>query len=203
MAKRRARRQRSRRGFGLLSGGSKWPVLAGILGLLLLAGASGAAAAVTDTRRARVINRYAARGVHPDLQAFLDWWEQNGPFDVEIGQLDGYPGGGLRTAADAGGQAAACASGLSNACDLASTPHGRGAALDLWPVCCGFSPTLSWEQWTPEIKSAFLTIGQLAESQGLTWGGRWRSTTFPHGDQPHIELPYWRSLPYPPPDYGG
>lgn len=180
----------------------RWGTLLLVGGLLLAAGAQ----ARTQWAGARVLNRSAAYGVHPKLQEFLDLWEQRGPFDIEIGELPGFPGGGLRT--DEAGQAKACStptSGggtLSSACDLASTPHGRGAALDLWPVGFGFNPYLSWAQWTPEIKAAFETIGEFAEAQGLTWGGRWRSATFPHGDQPHIEMKNWRTLPFPPPNYG-
>lgn len=202
------RRRRARRRFGAFGGGSKLPLVLGLAAVLALFGASQASASQSAAifpappRGARVLNRSAAYGVHPELKKFLDVWEERGPFDVEIGQIAGYPGGGLRTAADAAGQAAACAVNLSNACDLASTPHGRGGALDLWPVGFGFNPGMSWEQWTPEIKQAFQDIGEFAEAYGLTWGGRWRSDKMPHGDQPHVELKYWRSLPFPPPDYG-
>lgn len=197
-------RSKSRRRFGGLSlGRSRWPFVLVAVGALLLAGGAAANVAATPQwRGARIINREAARGVHPDLQRFLDLWEERGPFDVRIGQLPGFPGGALRTASDAAGQAAACTANLSDACDLASTPHGRGAALDLWPEGVGFNPYLPWDQWTPEVRAAFQTIGEFAEAAGLTWGGRWRSNTFPHGDQPHVELKNWRSLPYPPPAYG-
>lgn len=180
----------------------KWAPVLIVAGVLLLAGGAVNAAAAEPSRRARVINRQAARGVHPELQGFLDWWEFNGPFDIEIGQLAGFPGGGLRTEADAGGQAAACAADLSAACSIIDTPHGRGAALDLWPVGFGFNPWLPWAQQPAEIKAAFAKIGQLAEVYGLEWGGRWRTAQMPDGDQPHVQMRNWRSLPYPPPAYG-
>ncbi len=172
-----------------------WALLA--IGLVLAAGQATAAIAPVS---ARVRNRWAAAGVHPTLQAFLDWWEQNGPFDIVVGQLSGYPSGGLRTAADAAGQAAACAAGLSEACDIVNTPHGRGAALDLWPAD-SFDPYLSWPSQPQWVKDQFLALGQAAEAFGLTWGGRWRTAKMPYGDQPHVELKNWRSLPFPPPAY--
>lgn len=179
----------------------KWGVILLVGGLLVLAGGSVSAAAAEPGRRARVVNRGAARGVHPTLQAFLDYWEQNGPFDVEIGQLAGFPGGGLRTDADSAGQAAACKADLSSACTVADTPHGRGAALDLWPVGFNFNPWLAWAKQPADVKWAFAEIGRVAEEFGLDWGGRWRTDEMPDGDQPHVQMKNWRSLPFPPPAY--
>ncbi len=174
-----------------------------VAGLMLLAGGavSQAAAAPSSSSRVRVINRERAAGVHPTMLAFLDYWEVNGPFDVEIGQLPGFPGGALRTAADAGGQAAACEADLSSACTIIDTPHGRGAALDLWPVGMGFNPWTPWRQQPEHIKAAFEQIGLAAERFGLEWGGRWRNEKMPDGDQPHVQMKNWRSLPFPPPNY--
>lgn len=195
-----ASRSRRRR-FGGLGGGSRWPLVLVAVGALLLAGSAAANVAATPHwRGARVLNREAARGVHPALQRFLDVWEERGPFDIVIGQLAGFLGGGLRTS-DAG-QAAVCAAGLSDACTLVDTPHGRGAALDLWPAE-GFNPYVAWRNQPAEIHAAFQAIGEFAEAYGLTWGGRWRTEKMPDGDQPHVEIRGWRSLPYPPPPYAG
>lgn len=169
------------------------PVLV-VAGLLLLAGGSVAAAA-PSTRRATVYNRWAAAGVHPQMQALLDLWEQEGWFNVEVGTpFAGFPGGGLRVAADAAGQLAACQSGLSNACTLADTPHGRGGALDIWPE--GFIPTKSYAE-QPGTRELMIAFGQWAKSKGYVWGGDWANP-----DYPHVEMRNWRSLPYPPPNGG-
>lgn len=175
----------------------RWLLVGLGVGVLLLAGgaAAEAGASAGSGRRAQVLNRWEAFGVHPDLQALLDAWEREGWFNVQIGTpFANFPGGGLRTAADAAGQAAACASGLSKACDLTSTPHGRGAALDIWPE--GFDPLRTYDQ-QPGTKEAMISFGQWAQSKGFTWGGAWADP-----DYPHVEITAWRSLPYPPPDYG-
>jgi hypothetical protein len=137
-----------------------------------------------------------AAGVHPGMQALLDAWENEGWFDVMVGEpFAGFPGGGLRTAADAAGQAAACQADLSNACTLADTPHGRGAALDIWPV--GFVPTKSHaEQPLPGMLERMMEFGRWARSKGYEWGGDWADP-----DYPHVQLRAWRSLPFPPPVY--
>lgn len=146
---------------------------------------------------ATVFNRERAAGVHPDLQNLLDDWIREGSHDVIIGGGGIYPNGGLRT--DAQAQADAAANGLTNATTLKMTPHGRGAALDVWPV--GFNPNVAWDYQPAAVKQMFLDFGSWAEGKGFTWGGRWSSATFPNGDQPHIEMKNWLSLPYPPPNY--
>lgn len=143
----------------------------------------------------RVLNRSRADGVHPKLRALLDEWEQFGTHTVMVA-----PDGGLRT--DAAKQAGYAAAGNSNATTLASTPHGRGAALDIYPV--DFLPFIAmrWENVPASVRAKFRTFGEFAEARGFTWGGRWTGATFPNGDQPHVEITGWRSLPYPPPTGG-
>lgn len=140
----------------------------------------------------RVRNRSRAAGVAPPLETFLDWWEANGPFPILVAS-----DGGLRT--DAAKQAALYEAGNTKAATLAQTPHGRGGAIDLHPV--GFDPS---KAITPEVFAQFRAIGEAAEARGLTWGGRW-SRAFPPskanpfgGDLPHVELPNWAALHYPP-----
>lgn len=167
------------------------------IGLVLLAGggiSEAAAAEATSSRGARVINRWAAAGVHPDMQHLLDLWEQEGWFDVQVGTpFGGFPGGGLRTATDAAGQASACQNGLSNACTLGQTPHGRGGALDIWPV--PFNPLQSFDA-QPGTREAMIAFGNWAKSHGYVYGGDW-----PKPDYPHVEMANWTSLPFPPPSY--
>lgn len=163
-------------------------VLAGALlvGLFLLVGTG-----MVSLRAINVRRRDLAEGLRPELLAFLDWWEANGPFPVTIAT---DPNGGLRT--DEAEQEAYYAQGLSKARTLAETPHGRGAAVDLWPV--DFDPNTPWARQPDAIKAEFRAVGAAAKAQGLVWGGDWASLSFPNGDQPHIEIRNWTSLPYPP-----
>lgn len=146
-----------------------------------------------------VQRRELARGVHPDLQALLDAWEREGWFPVTIGSgtFGGIAyNGGLRTSAVA--QAKTAGAGLSKASTLASTPHGRGAALDVWPV--GFDPARPFSA-QPQMQQLMQAFGEFAERRGLVWGGRWKNFMSPGaevaGDWPHVEVPHWASLPFP------
>ena len=139
---------------------------------------------------ARVLNRDRARGVLPDLLALLDAWELEGAHTVTIA-----PDGGLRT--DAAKQAGYAASGNSNATTLEQTPHGRGAALDVWPTDFADYVSGPWTDVPEAIKAKFEAFGVFAEQRGLVWGGRWRGAGFANGDQPHVELQNWRAYPYP------
>ncbi len=162
-----------------------WMLAAALVFMLL-----GTVAAPIDDRR-RVRYRERAEGVLPPLVALLDAWDAEGTHDVMVA-----PDGGLRT--DEARQAGYASSGTSNAATLEDTPHGRGAALDVYPV--SFLPYISgrWEDVPGPVKLEFATFGRFAEARGLKWGGRWSSSRFPNGDQPHVELPNWRSYPYPP-----
>jgi hypothetical protein len=167
-----------------------WLALAIVaVGLLV----SGVAAASLAPSNSRVRERQRADGVHPALQALLDAWEREGTHTVVVGGGDDWPSGGVRT--DALGQASAAAAGLSNAITLAQTPHGRGAALDIWPD--GFDPRRSFDA-QPGMRELMAVFGQWAEAKGFAWGGRWTKP-----DMPHVEIRDWRSLPFPPPDYRG
>lgn len=167
----------------------------------------GAAALVALTARrasapaGRVHMRERANGVLQPLHELLDAWEAQGLHDVIIA-----PYGGLRSSSE--DQAELAALGMSAASNLSTTPHGRAAALDVWPVsflACvpqswgGTRSTwASWEQVPDPVKLEFAVFGHFAEARGFVWGGRWRSSTYPNGDQPHVEIKNWRSLPFPP-----
>ena len=129
-----------------------------------------------------VQNRERADGVHPDLLAFLDWWSSNGPFAILVA-----PEGGVRR--DAAKQQRYFEKGLSKARTLAQTPHGRGGAIDCWPV--GFNPSLALDK-QPDIDAKFKEFGRIAVARGFTWGGSWTWK-----DLPHMELKAWGKLPYP------
>lgn len=127
----------------------------------------------------RVHHRERAKGVDIRLIAFLDWWESNGPFELTV-----LKDGGVRT--DEARQRNFYEVGTSKAKTLDETPHGRGGALDCAPLINGDVP------WTD--KGLFERMGRFAESKGLQWGGRWKDPV----DGPHIQVPDWRQLPFPP-----
>lgn len=159
---------------------------------LLLVGALLATLALRASSRAasmKVLNRERASGVLQPLQVVLDRWELEGTHTIVIAGGPSWPyPGGLRT--DASEQAAAAAGGLSRATTLDSTPHGRGAALDVWPE--GFDPRRGFDT-QPGMKHLMAVFGEWAERQGLEWGGRWQQP-----DMPHVQLRDWRQYPYPP-----
>lgn len=62
------------------------------------------------------------------------------------------------------------------------SPHGYGAAFDI-VIFDGGKP--SWEE--PKMTSLYVQVGEIGESVGLEWGGR-----FPKPDKPHFQLAGWR-----------
>lgn len=154
---------------------------------------------------ARVFHREHALGVHPDLLAFLDWWEEAGPFAVTI-----PPDGGLR---DDTTQAALYAKGrttpgpragekghpplgypVTNAKTVHDTPHGRGAAVDLLPVLASPDGQRVLAVLDSD-RSLFQALGGLAQARGLVWGGCFHAPI----DLDHVEVPDWKQLPVPKP----
>lgn len=136
---------------------------------------------------AQVLHYERAYGCHPDLIAFLNWWQAHGPFDILVAA-----DGGNRT--DAIKQASYCATGTSNACTLESTPHGRGCGLDVYPV--GFNTQLDLSQ-QPEILEKFKVISEAGEAFGLTSGIHFHIGPSKSPDYPHLEVTDWRQLPFP------
>lgn len=47
----------------------------------------------------------------------------------------------------------------------------------------------AWDYETPEAKAVYDRLGELAESIGLEWGGRWKFI-----DVPHVQLPDWKQF---------
>jgi len=47
----------------------------------------------------------------------------------------------------------------------------------------------AWDYSTPEAKAVYDRLGELAESIGLEWGGRWKFL-----DVPHVQLKDWKKL---------
>lgn len=150
------------------------------------------------TGGARILRPELSAGLRPELLDFLAWWELHGAFDLVIAGPDALwtwvPRGGVRQGPDdEATQAAAFKEGLTLAKTLADTAHGRAAALDAWPV--GFDPRIPWERQPATMKLKFAAYGAAAEARGLRWGGRWVSFGGGAGDQPHVEVPHWRTLP--------
>lgn len=168
-----------------------------VVAAVVLLGLAGGAAQALELGAGRVRHRDRADGVHPDLQWLLDQWEVEGSHTIVIAGGDDWPySGGVRV--DETSQAAAAGAGLSKASTLQDTPHGRGAALDIWPE--GFNPHRGFDD-PDQLEGAqqlMHVFGEWAESKGFTWGGRWQRP-----DEPHVEITNWRDLPFPPPDYRG
>lgn len=152
-----------------------------------------------------VHNKERANGVHPELRVdFIATMEAELPFDVVVAL-----NGGLRL--DEKAQAATAKSGLSNAKTLRATPHGRGGALDIYPV--SFLPFITaqyggtgkvnvpWAKLPQKVRDEFAAIGALAEKHSYEWGGRFKGAKFPNGDQPHVQIKGWQLMPFPPPKY--
>jgi len=90
-------------------------------------------------------------------------------------------------------------SGSSRA-GAAQSPHNFGLAADFvldvdkcpvtnreWPAGTGNFYKDAWDYKTTEAKAAYDRFGELAESIGLEWGGRWRFL-----DVPHVQMSEWR-----------
>lgn len=151
----------------------------------------------TDSKRPLVLHRERAEGVHSSLIALLDAWEREGSFPILVA-----PDGGLRIGAiAAASQLRFYLTGLSKAKTLSETPHGRGAALDIYPVGFDSKKGLSKQ---PEIRAKWLTLIAFAQARGFISGKDWTSFVAPDGttgDWPHLQMANWTKLPYPPPDY--
>jgi peptidoglycan L-alanyl-D-glutamate endopeptidase CwlK len=76
---------------------------------------------------------------------------------------------------------------VTQAESAATSPHGRGAALDFAVLDQLRRPT-----WDYGAVGMYNVVGNIAKTQGLVWGGDFR-----HPDRPHIELASWKELPFP------
>lgn len=81
--------------------------------------------------------------------------------------------------------------------DAGESPHNHGLACDFildttkvpvqkreWK---GKMYPDAWDYTTPEAKAVYDRLGELAESIGLEWGGRWKFL-----DVPHVQMSEWR-----------
>ena len=64
------------------------------------------------------------------------------------------------------------------------SPHNFGLAFDFCPL--NKAGGLDWNA----PKSVWTKVGEIAESHGMTWGGRFKTLL----DLPHVEHPGWRQV---------
>lgn len=143
----------------------------------------------------RVSGREYLEGVQPALIDLLNDWDREGWFDVTVAPPMRLPSGrllsgGLRT--DDAAQAEAARVGLSKATNLHITPHGRGAAIDVYPV--GFNPYSDFST-QPEMAGLMAQFASWASQKSYRGFTFYPGINF--GDYPHIEIKEWRSLPDP------
>lgn len=132
-----------------------------------------------------VQGRSRCNTVDQRLQAFLDGWAKDGPFGLFV------PVDGARRT-DEALQAKLYAEKRSNAKTLAETPHGRGGALDLYPVVDGKTLGLGDPQGAAmaEYLRYAGVIAARAKLAGFKWGGDFKSLK----DWPHVEVPDWKTV---------
>lgn len=74
---------------------------------------------------------------------------------------------------------------VTNARTLSQTRHGQARAVDVWVLLPDGAPLLFPKQAPALFDGVYEALGQLGESMGLTWGGRWTTLV----DRPHFEDP--------------
>lgn len=159
------------------------PVTLGAVGLGLLLISKHDAGA--KKRVSLVTGRQRLDSVHIQLRQLIEAWEYEGSHNIFI-----PADGGLRIGVEAAAkQLEYFQRGTSNARTLDETPHGRGAALDVYPVGYDFSKPLE-EQ--PAMRARFEAFGAFAKRFGFVWGGDFRNLK----DWPHVELPNWKTIQF-------
>jgi len=73
---------------------------------------------------------------------------------------------------------------VTEARTAAETPHGIGAAFD---IAIFDGDKISWTE--PRMTPKYVRVGEIGESIGLDWGGRFKKP-----DKPHFQLPNWKAL---------
>lgn len=132
-----------------------------------------------------VSGRQRLSEVDARLVQLIQLWEYEGTHNIFI-PADGALRAGVEASSH---QLQLYMSGTSKARTLLETPHGRGAALDVWPAGYDFAKDVS-EQ--PVMKERLVTFGTFAKRFGFEWGGDWTSPK----DYPHVQLHNWRSIPF-------
>lgn len=132
----------------------------------------------------KVYHREMADPLDARLRAALDEYAVGGPWPIRLTS-------GLRIGPAAEvEQLSYFNTGKSKAKTLDQTPHGRGGAFDFGVVNVPLV-SIHTAKDHPEL---YAQCAAFFEARGLVWGGR-----FPgFYDGPHIEVPNWRALPYPP-----
>lgn len=79
---------------------------------------------------------------------------------------------------------------VTNARTAAQTRHGQGRAVDLWILLPGGTPLLTATADPARFARLYGALGEVVESYGLTWGGRWTSPYDPfHAEDASFSLP--------------
>ena len=120
--------------------------------------------------------------LHPRLRNALETLQSRcSTKGLALGFSDGY-----RSAAE---QDALYAQGRTQPGSIVTNARG-GYSQHNWGIVADFFQNIRGREW--EV-SFFNTVGPLAESLGLSWGGRWTDFT----DRPHLYLPDWGDTPTP------
>lgn len=153
-------------------------------------------------KRCKVHNLHRA-AKNGRVRAFLDWWEYNGDFDLQIPST-----GGVRydDAREPDGQRWLFASGRTRPGPIVTraesgdeAPHVHDAANDVHPVrqlTAGGAVALIYlgNESDPVVRGEALQrmnrVADAAEAFGLQSG-----RSFPDVDLPHIQDPQWRKFP--------
>lgn len=141
--------------------------------------------------RGQVFHRERADALDVRLQVALDTYAENGPFPLVV--VDGLRVGPAAEAA----QLQYFNDGRSHAKTLDQTPHGRGGAFDFAVVDQSSGVAVLRTLSAADNADTYRAVGEYFEGLGFTWGGRWGGFGA-HGDSVHVEVPDWRSLPFPP-----
>ena len=120
--------------------------------------------------------------LHPRLRNALETLQsQCSAKGLALGFSDGY-----RSAAE---QDALYAQGRTLPGSIVTNARG-GYSQHNWGIAADFFQNIRGREWEVPF---FNTVGPLAESLGLSWGGRWTDFT----DRPHLYLPDWGDTPTP------
>ena len=120
--------------------------------------------------------------LHPRLRNALQTLQQQcSAAGLEIGFSSGY-----RSAAE---QDELYSQGRTKPGSIVTNAKG-GTSQHNWGIAADFFQNIKGKEWEVWF---FDRVGQMAESLGLGWGGRWTDFT----DRPHLYLPDWGDTPTP------
>lgn len=136
-----------------------------------------------------------ADGVLDPLQQLLNLLMLEGEGEWTIPEHGGYRYGPI----DEAKQEELFRTKQSKAKSLKQTPHGRRAAVDLWPK--GFNPNRSFEHpsnvgMLERFKYWGAFVDKHGPALGIRWGGHFNGFG-QYGDMPHCEMSDWARRAFP------